>query len=181
MGRQALVCVIAAVATALATGQVWASGVPTHQTFEPKGLALSFQLPADWGEDLPPDAGWSWQAIAPGYVAHMYVLQLKATKPVSAVAGTFVNLFRARAYAADPRAVVASSTTHVASNQAIEVVTRVHGTGPAGPDVFVDYTYGFEHGGLFFIINYSTTAKWLAKEKPAFDASIRSVTFPNVA
>jgi hypothetical protein len=41
--------------------------------------------------------------------------------------------------------------------------------------------FSFEHGDMFFIVAYSTTSDWTAKEKPIFCASIRSFRFANVA
>lgn len=170
-----------ATAVALALPCAAAAGVPEWQTFEPKGLGVSFQLPSDWGADLPADRGWSWQAIAPGYTAHFYLAASPAKATFAQLRSQFERVLRARALAADPRASVVASTVRVASAPAVEIVTRVHARTVNGPVLVVDYTYAFEHGGKLWIFDYNTTAKWLPKEKRAFDESISSVRFSNVA
>jgi hypothetical protein len=180
-GRPWLRWLLAASAAALAAPSVSAAQAPSRQTVEPPGLGVSFDLPSDWGPDLPPDPGWRWQAIAPGYTAHLYLTAGKATAPFSVLRARVVTLFRVHALASDAHASVSSKSIRVASNPAVEVVTRVHVRGPDGPTVVVDYTYAFVHGGLLYLFDYNTTTRWLGKERTAFDESIRSVRFANVA
>jgi hypothetical protein len=170
------VAVLALVATAV-TSATALGGVPTSQTFQPAGLGVAFELPANWGKDLPPDGGWQWQAIAPGFVAHLY-LGAGRVKVSSATFGAgLTSALRERVTKADPRASFTSSPARIGSVSAVKIVARYR---VGGPGKLVVYIYGFVHSGMAYVFEYTTTSNWIDREKPAFDFSAKSIRFPNV-
>jgi hypothetical protein len=152
-------------------------GVPTHQTFKPAGLGISVVLPADWGTTSP-DPGTRFEVEAPGFAAFFYVQTARTALPLSAVAANFEAFERQRVttFKVKETASISSSATTVASSPAVLVTTRLLGTIRTD-----EFDYLVEHGGVLYIFAYSTSPNWLSKEKPIFEASIRSLRFILIA
>jgi hypothetical protein len=154
-----------------------AANVPATQTFKPAELGVSFTLPSDWAGGA---TGLRFEAVGPGRVAQLDIAAAATTLPFATVKAKFVTAQRQRLAKASG-ASLTSRTVTVGSAPAVEVITRYQGLGIYAPGEIREYIYAFEHGGMFFIVAYSTTSDWTAKEKPIFDASIRSFRLANVA
>ena len=140
-------------------------GTTGWRIFRPAGLHLAVGLPLGWHEVAPEHA--NWKAAAPDHLTALYVTTVQASKPFAEVKPSFVALFRDRALNADPQAAVTSRSLHVSSTPAVEVKTRV--------DSFVDWTYGFEHRGLLYIVDFSTTTGAIARQTNNFERSVASI------
>ena len=81
----------------------------------------------------------------------------------------------------DPLGSFSSRAARVSSVPAVKIVARFRGVTSRGPTVIVLNVYGFVHGGFAYVFEYATTGTWIAREKPVFARSIRSVRFPNLA
>src|SRR3954468_14645507 len=176
-GRLALLlCVLAVPAT-----PAWAGSVPTHQSFDLRTLGVSFELPSDWGKDLPPDSGWQWQAMAPGATAHLYVSAVRTSKSFSQIVPVYVSAIKTAIARNDYQSVVTMHSLHIGSTPAVEVGAHYRQRTSAALQRVVSNLYIFAHAGRFYIFNYSASTDWIKKVQPSFDQSIRSVSFPNAA
>ena len=155
--------------------------MPTHQTFKLDAMKVSFQLPSDWGKDLPPDQGWRWQAIAPGYTAPLYVNAVPTNTDFAAIAPGYGKAVKKAFLDGDPRSTFSSTSTRIGSLPALKITVHYRDVSYEGLSVEVATIYAFVYGGLFYVFDYVATTKWIAKERPAFEQSIRSVRFLVVA
>ena len=84
--------------------------------------------------------------------------------------GSFVSFERKQSRSLGPHVIFRSRRTTIGKVPAIE-------TSASGRGTTTEFAYGFQNGGLEYVLVYVTTAQYLALEKPAFAASARSVRF----
>jgi hypothetical protein len=179
--RTALLAAVAATALAGASQ----AAAPKMQTFEPRGLAIRFALPSDWS----PNASYRekdvrFQSQAPAHVAELKIGTFPASSASSTTIRRLVGTLRASILQTDPGASVATRTTRVGSAPALELSARFRGAGSVamGPNDRLAFDlYVVEHHDVVYLLEYQTTVRWLAKEKPIFVASIRSLRFVHTA
>jgi hypothetical protein len=160
------------------------AGVPAKQTFNRAKFHLSFELPSDWA------GGWTststktiFSGVAPGRVAQVQITILNPPlqlPPLAVFAASLATGERTRLKAA-PGASVTSHSTTIGGVPAIELTERYHGLWVSAPGEIQAYLYVFEHRGVAYVLNFSTTSDWLSKERPIFTASVASLHFTNVA
>jgi hypothetical protein len=176
-GRLALVCLLG-----LFAAPALASTVPAHQTIDLEKLDISFSMPANWGTEYH-GPGWKWAATGPGETAQLQITSVP-TKASFATAGTaYVSALETEIVKSDPGSSVASRSVSLGPVPSVEVVVRYQAReGAAGaPERFVSNFYVFEHGDELYVFDYSAPSAWIARVQHDFDASIRSIAFPNVA
>jgi len=160
------------------------AATPKTQTFEPRGLAIRFSLPSDWSHNEPfreKDVGF--QSQAPAHVAELKIGTFHAPSPSSTIR-QLVTAVSASIRRTDPTASVATRATRVGGASAVELRSRYHGVGPVAQvpgERLALVVYFVEHHDIVYLVQYLTTVRWLPKEKPIFDASVRSLRFVNVA
>lgn len=153
---------------------------PAHQTFRPAGLALSFTLPADWGK-VRPDKGTRFQVIAPGRVAQLRIGTVRTTLTLSALAANIADFERQQVALADPSGSVATRVTQIRSISTVKLTLQYHGLSTRGEDDLREFIYIFVRNGVGYLFDYGTTARWIEKEQPIFEASIKSLHLALVA
>jgi hypothetical protein len=174
VGRWARPVFVGAVAAALWAEPALASG-PAQQTFTLDAQKVSFQLPSGWRKDVPVESGWQWQAVAPGSVAHLYVNAIPTTKSFSVLALEYVQALQNPFAPGDTHYDFASSSAQVASLPAIKITFRYRNLTVKARPVEVATIYAFVHGGRFYVLDYVASPKWIAKMRPAFEQSVRTV------
>jgi hypothetical protein len=162
-----------------------AAKTPSHQTYAPAGLGMTFQLPSEWQRGRGGNPDWDFQAISPGHVADLAIASGPTTLSPQAFAAAFADGERAAVLAGDARATFSKRSLVVGtSTQATEIIAKYRGTADVsqrpGAKVVV-VLYGFVHHGKGYILHFTTTDTWLQKLRAEFRHSAKSVRFPFVA
>ena len=159
-----------------------ASTVPDHQTVSLKRLGISFSMPANWGTEYH-GSGWKWAATGPGQTAQLQITSVATKSPFASAGPAYVSALETEIVKSDPGSSVASRSVSLGPVPAVEVVVKYRAQeGVGGPlERFVSNFYVFEHGNELYVFDYSAPTAWIARVQRDFDASIRSVTFPNIA
>ena len=171
---KAVVLATLALATGSFAGSAAAAKVPTTQTFSPKGLGLSFELPADWGKQYTPK-GLAFVAAAPGYIAWLQIISGPTTKTLNEQAANFLA-FQHQVYA-KANASFHADAIELGGQPAVLITVRWPRAGAPSNDTSdgLEADYLFERGTTIYVFEYATTAKWLAKERPLIAASAKSI------
>jgi len=143
----------------------------------PDSLQISIAIPSDWAGAT---TNSRFHADSPGRVAQLDIAAAATSLPFTTAEANFVAAQRRR-LASAPHASVTTRRLTVGKVPAVEVLTRYQGFTAALAGQVREFIYVFEHGGMFYAVGYTTTSDWVAKERPFFDASIRSLRFVNVA
>ena len=168
MGRCARSVLVSAAAAALSAAAA-SAGVPTHKTFRLDAQKVSVQLPSGWGKNLRPDREWQWHAVAPGYVAHLYVNAIPTTKDFSVVGPAYAQALKKPFASGDPHWAFSSSPVRVASLPALKITFRYRNLTVEAQPVEVATIYAFVRGGLFYVFDYVATPKRVATMRPVFE------------
>jgi len=158
---------------------------PAHQTFRPKTLSLTFQLPSEWGGRPGEGHESKFRAIAPGRVAELEVLAGPTSLNADDFATAFVNSERSVVLGGDMRAKFSQRELVVGEAiPATEIVATYRGFGDVNQlpgEKLAVVLYGFVHAGKAYILQFTTTDSWLPRLRGEFRYSARSVRFPYVA
>ena len=139
------------------------------KTFRPKGAFLTFRLPDGW-RGTHPEAGWSFEAIAPNFHAWVFLSSTRAVVLDRSFLGSFVTFQRKQSRSLGPHVIFRTRRTMLGTVPAIETIASGSGT-------TTEFAYGFQNAGREYVLLYATTAQYLKLEQPAFAKSVSSLRF----
>ena len=145
-----------------------AGAAPRVHRLELAAVGLSVALPANW-RTAAREPGWNVVVSRPDGQAKFFVERFREATGMSGFRTLLETDVKKTDRADDPHASFETRAARVASRPAVEIVAR-YGSLTA-------FVYGFEYDHDDYILEYVTATTYLAHDRPAFSASVRSVRF----
>jgi hypothetical protein len=156
-------------AVALAAAAAAGAAARPAVTFEPAGAHLALDLPSGW-QATPPDRGWRFEAIGPGSSGWVFLSVVRAVVTDGSFQRSLIAFERGQSRRLGPHVTFRTKRAMVAGERAVEVYA-------AGRESNAQLVYGFQHGGLEYILVFATTTSRIRSALPVFAAALTTVRF----